>query len=163
MGKALIVPASPPAPDDPSLNSQPSTLNSSPMIAVRGLKKRIGTQEILCGVDVSVAIGETLVIIGRSGGGKSVFLKNLIGLMQPNEGEIWIDGQNIIGLGERQLAIIRRKDGMIENVPLSRRVESWFAGGDIPDAERVHRGRPFAVGAHGHVERARDGQPANHG
>src|SRR6266850_2038745 len=96
-----------------SRNSQPSTLNSSPMIAVRGLKKRIGTQEILRGVDLSVAPGETLVIIGRSGGGKSVLLKNLIGLMQPDAGEIWIDGQNILGLGERQLAGIRRKVGIL--------------------------------------------------
>ena len=52
------------------------------MIAVRGLEKRIGAQEILRGVDLSVATGETLVIIGRSGGGKSVLLKNLIGLMR---------------------------------------------------------------------------------
>ncbi len=83
------------------------------MIAVRGLKKRIGSQEILRGVDVSVGAAETLVIIGRSGGGKSVLLKNLIGLMQPNEGEIWIDGQNIIGLSERRLAGIRRKVGIL--------------------------------------------------
>ena len=83
------------------------------MIAVQGLKKRIGSQEILRGVDISVAAGETLVIIGRSGGGKSVLLKNLIGLMQPNEGEIWIDGQSIIGLGERRLAAIRRKVGIL--------------------------------------------------
>jgi phospholipid/cholesterol/gamma-HCH transport system ATP-binding protein len=83
------------------------------MIAVRGLKKSLGSQEILRGVDMSVAAGETLVLIGRSGGGKSVLLKNLIGLMRPNEGEIWIDGQNIIGLSERQLAAIRRKAGML--------------------------------------------------
>ncbi len=101
------------APGDLSLNSQPSTLNSSPMIAVRGLKKRIGGQEILRGVDINVGAGETLVIIGRSGGGKSVLLKNLIGLMQPDEGEIWIDGQNIIGLNERRLAAVRRKVGIL--------------------------------------------------
>jgi len=83
------------------------------MIAVRGLKKSLGSQEILRGVDMSVAAGETLVLIGRSGGGKSVLLKNLIGLMRPNEGEIWIDGQNITGLSERQLAAIRRKAGML--------------------------------------------------
>ena len=87
--------------------------NAAPMIAVRGLKKRIGPQEILRGVDLSVAAGETLVIIGRSGGGKSVLLKNLIGLMQPNEGEIRIDGQSIIGLNERQLEAIRRKVGIL--------------------------------------------------
>ncbi len=89
------------------------TAPAVPMISVRGLKKQIGTQEILRGVDINVAAGETLVIIGRSGGGKSVLLKNLIGLMQPNEGEIWIDGQNIIGLSERQLAGVRRKVGIL--------------------------------------------------
>ena len=89
------------------------TARAVPMISVRGLKKQIGAQEILRGVDISVAAGETLVIIGRSGVGKSVLLKNLIGLMQPNEGEIWIDGQNIIGLSERQLAGVRRKVGIL--------------------------------------------------
>ncbi len=83
------------------------------MIAVRGLVKRIGAEEILCGVDLEVARGETLAIIGRSGGGKSVLLKNLIGLMRPNTGEIWIEGQNITGLTERQLAAIRQKVGIL--------------------------------------------------
>ena len=83
------------------------------MIAVRELTKSIGTQEILRGVDLDVAKGETLVIIGRSGGGKSVLLKHLIGLMLPDAGEIWIEGQNIIGLSERKLADIRRKVGIL--------------------------------------------------
>ncbi|MDQ6861313.1 MAG: ABC transporter ATP-binding protein [Verrucomicrobiota bacterium] len=83
------------------------------MIAVRGLRKSIGAQEILRGLDLDVAKGETLVIIGRSGGGKSVLLKHLVGLMQPDAGEIWIDGQNIIGLSERKLATIRRKVGIL--------------------------------------------------
>ncbi len=83
------------------------------MVAVRGLTKQIGRQEILRGVDLNVATGETLAIIGRSGGGKSVLLKHLIGLMRPDQGEIWIDGQNIIGLSERQLAAIRRKVGIL--------------------------------------------------
>src|SRR5947209_75144 len=83
------------------------------MIAVHGLIKRIGVQEILRGVDLDVARGETLVIIGGSGGGKSVLLKHLIGLMRPNEGEIWIEGQNITGMKERNLASIRQKVGIL--------------------------------------------------
>ena len=83
------------------------------MIAVRGLTKSIGEQEILRGVDLDVARGETLAIIGRSGGGKSVLLKHLIGLMQPDAGEILIEGQSIIGLRERQLAAIRLKIGIL--------------------------------------------------
>src|SRR5262245_4186731 len=97
-----------------SPSSEPAAPNSSsPMVLVHGLKKNIGTQEILRGVDLEVAAGETLVIIGRSGGGKSVLLKNLVGLMQPNAGEIRIDGQSIIGLSERRLADIRRKVGIL--------------------------------------------------
>src|ERR1700674_6063343 len=96
-----------------SLSRRPSSINASPMIAVRSLVKRIGQQEILRGVDLEVARGETLAIIGRSGGGKSVLLKHLIGLMQPDAGEIWIDGQDIIGLSERKLAAIRRKVGIL--------------------------------------------------
>jgi phospholipid/cholesterol/gamma-HCH transport system ATP-binding protein len=103
------------------------------MIAVRGLKKKIGAQEILRGVDMSVAAGETLVIIGRSGGGKSVLLKTLIGLMQPDAGEIWIDGQNILGLGERQLAGIRRKVGIL------------FQGGALFDSMTVEENIAFPL------------------
>src|SRR5438552_16534680 len=76
---------------------------NSAMIAVKGLTKRIGRQEILRGIDHMVGKGETLVIIERSGGGKSVLLKHVIGLMQPDAGDIWINGHNIIGLGERKL------------------------------------------------------------
>src|SRR6266849_9609716 len=87
--------------------------NGSSMIRVCSLKKKIGQQEILRGVDLNVATGETLAIIGRSGGGKTVLLKHLIGLMRPDEGEIWIVGQNIIGLSERQFAAARRKVGIL--------------------------------------------------
>jgi phospholipid/cholesterol/gamma-HCH transport system ATP-binding protein len=86
---------------------------NSPMIAVRGLTKRIGRQEILRGVDLEVAVGETLAIIGRSGGGKTILLKHLIGLMQPNAGEIWIEGQNITAMSERELGAIRQKIGIL--------------------------------------------------
>jgi phospholipid/cholesterol/gamma-HCH transport system ATP-binding protein len=129
-----------PSIDSPSMahssspKSPPNGLNSSsPMVAVHGLKKRIGSQEILRGVDMEVAAGETLVIIGRSGGGKSVLLKNLIGLMQPNEGEIRIDGQSIIGLSERRLANIRRKVGIL------------FQGGALFDSMTVEENIAFPL------------------
>src|ERR1700716_28290 len=93
---------------DSSITPQSSSINSE-MIAVRGLTKKLGRQEILRGVDLDVAKGETLVIIGRSGGGKSVLLKHLVGLMQPDAGEIWIEGQNITRMTERQLGRIRKK------------------------------------------------------
>src|SRR5471032_1046377 len=83
------------------------------MIDVRGLAKRIAQQEILRGVDLIVPKGQTLAIIGRSGGGKTILLKHLVGLMRPDAGDIWIDGQNIIQLTERQLAAIRQKVGIL--------------------------------------------------
>src|SRR5947208_7709897 len=109
------------------------TKNGSVMIQVRGLAKSIGPQEILRGVDLSVAKGETLVIIGRSGGGKSVLLKHLIGLMQADAGEIWIEGENIIGLTERKLARIRRKVGIL------------FQGGALFDSMTVEENIAFPL------------------
>ncbi len=93
--------------------SPPASNGSSAMIAVRRLIKKIGGQEVLRAIDLDVAVGETLAIIGRSGGGKTVLLKHLIGLMRPDAGEIRIDGQDIIGLSERELAPIREKVGIL--------------------------------------------------
>ena len=107
--------------------------NGSTMIEVRGLTKSIGPQEILRGVDLTVGKGETLVIIGRSGGGKSVLLKHLIGLMTPDAGQIWIDGENITGLTERQLAAIRRKVGIL------------FQGGALFDSMTVQENIAFPL------------------
>ncbi len=87
--------------------------DAASFLSVRGLTKRIGAQEILRGVDLRVASGQTMVIIGRSGGGKSVFLKHLIGLLRPDGGEILVEGQDIVGLSERRLAPIRRKVGIL--------------------------------------------------
>src|SRR5205814_9148994 len=103
------------APSSPKSSLDPQLVPSKPlpMITVRSLAKKIGEQEILRGVDLEVATGETLAIIGRSGGGKSVLLKHLVGLMGPDSGEIWIDGQNIIGMNERQLGAIRVKIGIL--------------------------------------------------
>jgi len=103
----------PPSPKPPTESRAIPTNSSSPMIAVSSLKKKIGQQEILRGVDLEIRTGETLALIGRSGGGKSVLLKHLIGLMEPDSGEIWIHGQNIIGMKERQLAGIREKVGIL--------------------------------------------------
>src|SRR6267154_3655467 len=99
----------------PKISTEPRAIagNGSSMIRVWSLKKKIGQQEILRGIDLEVATGETLAIIGRSGGGKSVLLKHLVGLMTPDAGEIWIQGQNIIGMNERQLGEIRKKVGIL--------------------------------------------------
>ena len=83
------------------------------MIQVRDLHKTLGTEEVLRGVDLQISSGETCVILGRSGGGKSVLLKHLIGLMQPTRGEVLVEGKNIAGLPERKLGAVRKKIGML--------------------------------------------------
>src|SRR5947207_5102990 len=111
--------------------SQDRPVNS--MLTVRDLIKTIDGQEILRGVDLEVQTGETLAIIGRSGGGKSVLLKHLVGLMEPNSGEIWVQGQNIIGLTERQLGEIRKKVGIL------------FQGGALFDSMTVANNIAFPL------------------
>ena len=83
------------------------------MIEVRQLSKSFGSQLILDGVDLRIESGESAVIIGRSGGGKSVLLKHIIGLLQPDAGEVFVDGENITRMNERQLLRVRSKFGMV--------------------------------------------------
>jgi phospholipid/cholesterol/gamma-HCH transport system ATP-binding protein len=90
-----------------------SAATGGALIEVRDLHQRIGAQEILRGLTIDVHRGETLVLLGRSGGGKSVFLRHLIGLMKPISGEILVEGVDIVPFGERQLEAIRRKIGMV--------------------------------------------------
>jgi phospholipid/cholesterol/gamma-HCH transport system ATP-binding protein len=83
------------------------------MIQVRQLKKNFSTQPVLDGVEMDIGSGESVVIIGRSGGGKSVLLKHLIGLLQPDAGEVRVDGENITAMSERELLRVREKFGMV--------------------------------------------------
>jgi phospholipid/cholesterol/gamma-HCH transport system ATP-binding protein len=83
------------------------------MIEVRDLQKSFGAQKILDGVNLRIETGESVVIIGRSGGGKSVLLKHIIGLIQPDSGAVLIDGENIEPLNERELLRVRSKFGML--------------------------------------------------
>ncbi len=83
------------------------------MIEVRDLKKSFGTHSILDGVSFRIEKGESVVIIGGSGGGKSVLLKHLIGLLKPDHGHVLIEGEDIVAMNERQLLHVRRKFGML--------------------------------------------------
>ena len=83
------------------------------MLEVKNLYKNFGTQPVLQGVSLGIAKGESVVIIGRSGGGKSVLLKMLIGLLAPDSGDVLVDGQNIVGKNERELLKVRHKFGML--------------------------------------------------
>jgi phospholipid/cholesterol/gamma-HCH transport system ATP-binding protein len=83
------------------------------MIKVRGVKKKFEDKPVLEGVDLTIQKGESLVIVGKSGCGKTVLLKSLIGLIRPERGEILIDGEDIMKLNRRELYRVRRKFGML--------------------------------------------------
>ena len=83
------------------------------MIEARELRKSFGPQPVLCGVNLRIETGEALVVIGRSGGGKSVLLKLLIGLIRPDAGEVLIGGEPISKMNERELLRVRHKFGML--------------------------------------------------
>ncbi|MCX5808711.1 MAG: ABC transporter ATP-binding protein [Proteobacteria bacterium] len=82
-------------------------------IRIVDLQKSFGEQRVLDGINLEVEAGKITVIIGKSGGGKSVLLKNVIGLIKPDSGEIWIDGVETTSLSERDMNNIRMKFGML--------------------------------------------------
>jgi phospholipid/cholesterol/gamma-HCH transport system ATP-binding protein len=86
---------------------------NEPLIHVQNLVQKIGSQEILRGLTLDLFPGETLVLLGKSGGGKSVFLRHLIGLMRPISGSIVFEGEEITALKERELEPVRKKIGML--------------------------------------------------
>ncbi len=86
---------------------------SAPKIAVRGLEKSFGPKRVLDGIDIDCAVGESLVIIGGSGTGKSVFVKCILGLLHPEAGSIRIDGIETVGMRRADRAGLMRKFGML--------------------------------------------------
>jgi phospholipid/cholesterol/gamma-HCH transport system ATP-binding protein len=112
------------------------------MIQVRDLKKSFGAQPILDGVSFRIENGESVAIIGRSGGGKSVLLKHIIGLLQPDSGTVLIDGENIVAMNERQLLRVRRKFGMV------------FQGAALFDSMTVAENVAFGLRRHEHLTEA---------
>jgi phospholipid/cholesterol/gamma-HCH transport system ATP-binding protein len=87
--------------------------NGEPPVVLRGLHKSFGAQVVLNGIDLTVARGETLAVLGRSGTGKSVLLKIIIGLQKPDAGSVSIHGQEITGLNLDKLNEIRKKMGFL--------------------------------------------------
>jgi phospholipid/cholesterol/gamma-HCH transport system ATP-binding protein len=82
-------------------------------IRIRDLHKRFGAKQVLAGVDLDVAEGESVVVIGGSGTGKSVLLKCVLGLLEPDRGSILIDSQEVVGLGRRAREQAMQKFGML--------------------------------------------------
>lgn len=83
------------------------------MIELRNVSKRFGDLVVLDGVDFSVTKGETVALLGPSGVGKSVLLKHINGLIRPDRGEVWVDGQNLTGLKRKDLARLRSRIGYV--------------------------------------------------
>ncbi len=98
-------------------------------LEMRGIEKSFGSQTVLRGVDLDVYRGETLVLLGGSGGGKSVLMKHMVGLLQPDAGTVTLEGKVISDLSERELSWARRKISMMfQNGAL---FDSLTVGGNI--------------------------------
>jgi len=111
-------------------------------IEVTGLHKRFGPKIVLNGVDLAIAAGESMVVIGGSGTGKSVLIKSILGLVKVDSGTILVDGEDVTRLKGRALAAHRAKFGML------------FQGGALFDSLPVWRNVAFALGRTGHKKAA---------
>jgi phospholipid/cholesterol/gamma-HCH transport system ATP-binding protein len=105
-------------------------------IVLSGLFKRFGDQSVLRGVDLYIARGEQRVILGKSGQGKSVLLKLMVGLLRPDEGSVLVDGQEVTRLSRGGLFTLRRRFGMV------------FQGGALFDSMTVGENIALALREH---------------
>lgn len=108
------------------------------MIEIRKVEKRFGAQHVLRGVDLAIDTGKSVVILGRSGCGKSVLLRNIIGLMRPDAGSVLVDGQNVGELSYPELAKLRRRFGML--FQMAALFDSMTVGENVSLALREHSG-----------------------
>lgn len=106
------------------------------MIEIQDLHKGFGTKVVLAGLTLRIERGETMVVIGGSGTGKSVLLKHVIGLMDADQGRVVVDGQDVGGLDETQLTELRKKFGML------------FQGAALFDSLSVWENVGFALTQH---------------
>ena len=107
------------------------------MIQIQGLRKRLGRKQVLNGVDLEIPSGETVVVIGPSGTGKSVLLKHILLLMTPDAGAIEVDGQDVVAMKEVELNRVRQRFGMLFQG--SALFDSLTVGENVGLALREHR------------------------
>jgi phospholipid/cholesterol/gamma-HCH transport system ATP-binding protein len=100
------------------------------------LYKSFGDKHVLCGVNLAIGRGQTVVVLGGSGSGKSVLIRHTIGLHHPDAGEVWVDGREITGFGEERLLDTRKKVGML------------FQAGALFDSMNVGDNVAFALREH---------------
>jgi phospholipid/cholesterol/gamma-HCH transport system ATP-binding protein len=131
------------------------------VIELRNLHKAFGSKRVLAGFTLTVPEGETMVIIGYSGTGKSVAIKHIVGLLEPDDGEVWVDGQRVDTLGRKELYALRsrigyvfqfaalfdsmtigdnvamglRKQGTLNDAEIAKRVNESLRLVDLPDVE----------------------------
>jgi phospholipid/cholesterol/gamma-HCH transport system ATP-binding protein len=117
----------------------PSAPNTAPSIRIEGLEKRFAAQAVLRGVDLQVEPGELMVVIGRSGGGKSVLLRHLLGLVRADAGRILIGDQDVTTLRGRALDQVRAQFGVV------------FQGGALFDSLTVLQNVMFPVKERGRL------------
>jgi phospholipid/cholesterol/gamma-HCH transport system ATP-binding protein len=82
-------------------------------VEFKRVMKSFGTKRVLNDVSLHIDQGQALCLLGRSGTGKSVTLKLIMALMQPDSGEVWVDQDNVVGMGEHSLSLVRRKLGYL--------------------------------------------------
>jgi phospholipid/cholesterol/gamma-HCH transport system ATP-binding protein len=117
-----------------------------PKISLQGVSKTFGGNRVLDGLDLDIERGESMVIIGQSGSGKSVTLKCILGLIKPDCGAIRVDGQDLTGLSARQLEDVRAKFGMLfqgsalfDSLPIWRNVTFALTQGRARDAAKMRK------------------------
>ena len=115
----------------------------TPKIRLRGLRKAFGPKQVLDGVDLDVAAGQGMVVLGGSGSGKSVMVKCILGLIEPEAGSIEIDGQDVLRLPRREREAIGDRIGML------------FQNGALFDSLPVWENVCFKLLAQGRITRAK--------
>jgi len=115
---------------------------AQPKIRLRGVHKAFGAKVVLNGVDLDVGVGESVVVIGGSGTGKSVMLKSILGLLNPDAGSIQVDGEEVVGMSASGRERVNKKFGML------------FQGGALFDSLAVWENVSFGLMAEKRVNRA---------
>jgi len=93
--------------------STPATEKAEPVISIKGLKKSFGSKKVLRNINLELKKGENVVILGRSGTGKSVTIQCIVGMLRPDEGSVKVFGQEVSGLSEKELKELRIKIGFL--------------------------------------------------
>jgi len=124
------------------MNAVPPTNHQGVALQVRGLRKSFGNQEVLKGLDFDVRPGEIFVIMGPSGSGKTVLLKHLIGLEEPDEGEILIEGQPVQSpevMAKYRMAMVFQSGALLNSLTVGENVGLYLAEHRLKPPEEIAR------------------------